>query len=412
MAISEEMKKSGKIKPIIIILIAFLMVPILTVAIVYYANQDFRFKADKVLSSLLPGNIGSGFAKKPSKEEEQQLKVYIAKQYITYEEERLADKLQIIKAEDQQLYNDLIILLNRENSTKMSRVREILRRAELKDDSFQRILAELELDKENAADVLLKHYTSLKTSDAIKEIERTFASGELTLEMLPLVFSKLSVEQSATLIQYLDEDLQQKITFRLKPSRKMEVEKKIQGNKQRNLQLIEMAEVYKESLPEELVEELGTNNKFNKRDLALIYQNLPVDKAGRILANVKDQEFIVDLYEAINELEKLNDDTVGLSSNLAASTLVFQEYHTKLEELAIVYQRMPIKELTNIVEQMLRGNQVYQKHQLENGVEVTFTQEQLVVDVLRKLKPSLVANLLKELDTSRSVELSKKLMIN
>ncbi|WP_026476002.1 hypothetical protein [Alkaliphilus transvaalensis] len=412
MAISEDAKKSGIIKPIIIILLAFLMVPTLTVAIAYYVDEGFKYKTNEVLSAHLPGRLGTQFAKQPTKEELQQLKLHIAKQYIKYEDDRLADKLQIIKAEDQQLYNDLVILLSRENSSKMSRVREIIRNAELKSDLLQRIIADLDLEQETVADELVSYYTSLLTSDAVNEIERSFDSGELTLELLPLIFNKLPVDQSALYLQYINDDLQQKIKFRLTPSKRTEIEKRIEGNKIKNQQLVELAEVYKESQLEELVEELGSNNKFNHRDLARIYQNLPVTKTGQVLARVEDQEFILRLYEAINELEKLNATTSGLTNKLAAAVQIYQSYEEKLEELALAYQRMPISELTTIVNQMLSGNPVYQRHNLGQGVEIVFTQEQLVVDILRRFRPNQVANLLESLDTSKAVDLSKKLVTN
>ncbi|MBM7613659.1 hypothetical protein [Alkaliphilus hydrothermalis] len=410
MASSEDAKKNGIMKPIIIIIVTFLMVPLLTVGIIYYADENFRYKADETLSNYLPGKLGDVFAKKPTKEEKDLLKIQIAKKYATYEDHRLVDKLKIIKSKDESLFNEFMILLNRENPSKTARVQETLRLGELKSDIYQQLLTEINVEQEETVDSLIEYYSSLNTNGAIKEIERTFNSGELSIELLPLVFDKLPVEQSALFLEGLNQEIKDKVEARLIPSKKAEIEKVIESNRLRNQELASLAEVYKETPLEELVQKIGSADQYNISELAKLYQKLPIGLAGEVLARVEDQEFIGNLYKAITELENLNTETSGLSNHLAASALIQQEYEKKLQELAQVYEKLPIIELASLVNEMLQTERTYKRHQLPEGTEIIFTQEQLVVDVLRRLKPTLVAKLMEELETSKSVELSKKLV--
>ncbi len=411
MTIAKE-KKSSIVKPVIIVIIGFLLVPLLTAAITYYSSENFRYKTNELLGALLPGSAGAYFEKQPTKQDREEINQLIAKHYINYDDDRLVDKLLLIKAEDSQLYNNLIILLNRENSNKMTKVRESLRRTELKSDVFQRILEEIDLENETQADSLIRYYTSLKVSDAVAEIERTFDIGELTLEQLPTVFEKLPTDTSAKYLTYLDSDLQQKIRFRLSSATKNELDKQIEGIKLRTNQLIEAAQVIENKQVDQMLDEIGNSNQYSLEDLAVIYRNLSLDKGGSVLAKVQDVEFINGLYDSISELEKLNDESGSFSKNLSATVQIYQKYNANIDELSKVYEKMTVQELASIADQMLRGNQVYQRHQLEDGQELVFSQERLLIDIFRLLKPTLVADVMEQMDTARAVELSSKMMAN
>lgn len=411
MTIAKE-RKPSIVKPVLIVVSAFLMVPLLTAAITYYSSQSFRYKANEFLSAVLPGRAGSYFASQPTKEEKEEINRLIAKHYINYDDDRLVDKLLLIKNEDTQLYNDMIILLNRENSTKMARVREVIRRNELNSNTLQRILEEIDIETQTTADELVRYYTSLKVSNAIGEIERTFQAGELTLEQLPQVFEKLPLDISAKYLTYLDHDLQQKIRFRLSNSTKNELDKRIEGIRLRTNQMIEIAQILENKQIDELLSEIGNNEQYTQEDLAIIYRNLSLKTGGSVLARVNDPEFINSLYESITELERLNRENNSFSKNLAATVQIYQKYNSNIDELAQVYQKMTVQELAAMADQMLKGNQVYQRHQLDDGQELIFTQEELLIDVFKQLKPTLVAKVMEQMDTARAVELSSKMMAN
>src|SRR5690606_206212 len=100
----EDVKQRSFAKILSIILIAFISLPLMTMTLMYFSNDGFRDNANKVLSGL-PGRLGNYFGSAPTKEEREEIKKNIARYYIDLDQNRIVDKLLIIKGEDQQLYN-------------------------------------------------------------------------------------------------------------------------------------------------------------------------------------------------------------------------------------------------------------------------------------------------------------------
>jgi flagellar motility protein MotE (MotC chaperone) len=173
----------------------------------------------------------------------------------------------------------------------------------------------------------------------------------------------------------------------------------------------ELAAVYANKSSSELLSELGNDDKYSSMNLALIYRELSLKKAAEILLHVTDKEFVLGLYDSINLTEDLLEEDKNTAAELAAAVQVLQSYEANLNKLLPVYQKMPVEELAELVEQMLKSNQIYQRHTFSEE-EIVFNQEQLVLDVLRRMAPARVAELLGQLSTARSAELSNKLMQN
>ena len=408
MTASLEIKKTSKWKAILAVVLAFLTVPLITFLITYYSNENFRHASNKYLSSF-PGIMGRHFASMPTREEEEIIKRQIAKYYITFEEEKLVDKLMLLRNENQQLFNDLIPLLNRENPVKMSKVNDVIRNTDLKSDVLQRILEDMNSDKAARLEALTKYYTSLKQNEAVKEIEKNYRNGDVTQEELTALFSKLQDQQAANLLYYIEGDIQQDILFNMTINKRSDITKKMDALELKHYNMKELAVIYENKNAGELFSEIGSNDKYNSQDLALIYKGLSLKKSADVLAQSADKEFILGLYESISQIEDLLKEDRVLASNLSAAVQVLQNYETNLNELLLVYQKLTPKEMAGLIEQMLKSNQIYQRHQFENA-EIQFTQEQLVLDVLKRMKPAQVAKILGELSTPRSVELSNKLM--
>lgn len=405
----QEKEKSGFLKGIIIVVIAFLFIPLMTVTIMYVSNENFRHTTNNFLT-ILPGGAGGYFRRLPTKEEKENLKIQIAKHYITLEEDRLVDKLLIIKGEDSNLYDDLLILLSKENPMKMRNVKENLRNIQLQSNPLSRILEEIDQEKAVKVEEYANYYSSLKITDAILEIERTFKSGELRSEELPLIFESLSTDLSANYLIHLDNSISERALYGLREGKRREIEKKMQELNSRQNELIRLASIYEKDSLEEKIEDLGTINKFRPQDLAVIYKHMSIETGGQILATIEDNEFITNLYNQINTLESLNKETKELSANLAEMVEIYRNYDIKVKELVGIYEKMSLQELADIIEEMAKNNRNYQRY-LVGAEEIIFTEEQLVLDVISKLKPNKSAQLLELLKTQRSVDLSKKYIV-
>lgn len=410
MAISkEEFKDKSFIKTLSIVLISFISLPLIIMVMMYFSNEGFKDNANKILSGL-PGNAGGYFQSIPTKVEREELKKNIAKHYINLDEGRIVDKLLIVKGEDEQLFNDLIVLMSRENSSKMKKVKEKLRVSQFKNDPLNRILTEIDKDSEEKVNEMQKYYTSLSLSQGIKEIERTYASNEITIDQLTSLFEKLKPDQASKYLFYLDVELERQIKFKLSKETLRNIEKKLEELEKKQEKALELAAIYENKPIEEAVAELGNFNKYNVEELAIIFKNLTLNKSSKILSKIDDNDFMSTLFNEMNHLEELQKDRLNTSSILTKGITIYKDHNAKINELANIYQKTNIDELTNMVEIMLKRNEVYQKHTLNDFEEIIFTEEQLVIDVLNRLKTNTVAEILKNLNEKDRITLSKKLL--
>ena len=362
---------------------------------------------NKFLSGL-PGKRVDIFSHSYKQDKEELKK--IAKYYITLDEDRIVDKLLIIKGEDEQLFNDLIILMGRENTGKMEKVKESLLTPKFKKNPFKRILAEIDRENKEKIDNIQKYYMSLNLAEAIREIERTHAINEITVDELAKLFEKLKPEQTAKYLFYLDEELQGQIKHRLPGRALRNIEKKLEKLKNNQARLLELASIYENKATEEAVSELGNFDRYNAEQLAFIFKNLTLNKSSKILSNVEDNDFISILLNEIKYLEELQKDKKNISSIIMRGITIYKNYAEKVNELTAIYQKTDVKELTEMFRIMLGRNKVYKKYTLDDSEEIIFTEEQLAIDILNKLKTDTVAEILENLKENDRILLSKKLL--
>lgn len=406
---NEQLNKNSIFKTILIIVISFISLPLIILTIMYFSNEDFKDNANKVLS-VLPGKAGVYFQSVPTKMEREDIKKDIAKHYITLDENRILDKLLIVKGENEQLYNDLVVLMSKENPNKMKKVKEQLKVLKIKEDPINRILDEIDKESEEKINSLQKYYTSLKLSQAIDEIERTYASNEISIDELVRLFQNLKAEQAAKYAFYLNDDIVKQIEYKLPKDVLRGIEKKKQELKNNQKKLLDLSLEYENKKIEETLMELGNTNQYNMEQLAVIFKGLSINKSARVLSKINDKDFMLTLFDEINHLQYLQKEEPSVSPSIMKGITVYKEYDNKINELSVIYDKTTVEELAKMLEIMLKRNETYQKHDLTEKEQITFTEEELVIDVLKKLKPTKVAEILEMMSENTRITLSKKLL--
>lgn len=415
MAVGEEYKDRSFIKTLSIVLISFISLPLIIMMAMYFTNETFQDNANNILSGL-PGKTGTYFQLLPTKKEKEKTKDDIAKYYINFDEDRIVDKLLIVKREDDELFKYLLDSMGKEDPIKMKKVNEKLKTLKFNEkDPIKRILNEMNINNEEKINNLQKYYTSLDLPKSIYEIERTYASNEITTDELVDLFEKLKPDQAAKYLFYLDMDLKRKIEFRLPKEALREIEKKSEELLNQQEKTLELVSIYENKAVEDAVAELGDFTKYNSEELAIIFKGLTLNKSSRILSKIDyedddNKEFISNLFTEINYLEALQKNKLDTSSTIMKGVAIYKDYDEKIKELATIYQKTNIEDLTKMIETMLRRNQVYERHTLNEFEDIIFTEEQLVIDVLNKLKTNTVAEILENLKESDRILLSKKLL--
>lgn len=405
----EKIKNKSIIKTLSIILISFITLPILVISIMYFSNKNFKDNANQFLATL-PGAIGGYFESIPTKNERTQIKKNIAHHYINLDEERIVDKLLIVKGEDEELYNDLTILMSKENSKKMAKVNEKLRMSNLKNDPLNRILNQIDEENKEKISELQKYYTSLNLAESIKEIERTYSTNEITTEEVTGLIENLDPSEAAEILFYLDKELTRNIKFNLSNRSLKSIEKELEKIESNNQKLQNLALVYENKNIEEAVSEIGNLDTYNINELAFIFKNLSLPKSSKILSKVNDNEFMLTLLEEINHLQKLSHEDILTSPAITKGISIYKEYDKKIVELASIYEKTSTDDLVLMLESMLNRNEIYQRHNLNENEEIIFTEEELVIDVLNQLKINKVSEILEKMDEDNKSTLSKKLL--
>ncbi|NLM03869.1 MAG: hypothetical protein GX214_02490 [Clostridiales bacterium] len=406
----QENEKTSYLKGFIITFLAFLFIPIVTMIIMYFTNDNFHYATNNTLTAL-PGVLGEHFKSLPTKEEKENIKLQIAKYYIDLDEDRLLDKLLIIKGEDEELYNDLLILLNKENPIKMKLIREKIRLSQLETNLLNRILEEIEDDKKEKINSYVDYYTSLKLPDTISEIERTYQSGEIKDNELAEFFNLMATENGSRYLYYLDNEIVEDIRYQIKKDKLNDFEREIAAMESKESQLEKLAHIYENETLNTQLNDLTNINKFNIKDLAVIYRNMSIKTAGRILSKIDDTEFITNLYQEISDLEKLNRQAENMPAYISEAIKIYENYDKKVEELGDIYRRISLDELVDTIENMVVGNRVYRRYDV-NTEEIVFTQKNLAIDILRKLPAKRAAEVLEILRVERRIDLTQEFVLN
>lgn len=411
---NKEKKKTNVFIAILLILVIILGAPLAALTFTYFISEEFQYLTNEFMSEF-PLGVGRYFANLPTREEKEKIKLQIAKHYVLMDIDRIVDKLTIIRKEDQQLFNDLLVIMNGMNSRKMQEVNEILRSRVLEGNILQRTLKEIHNEEIAYVDEIIKHITSLPISAAVAEIEKMVVGGKLTNEQLDLFFRTLDSQVAAKYLIYLDDKTTFNIMRNLPSTNRNEFEKIIASIDKKHKNLQEIADIYAKGSISEAVNDLTNIEKYNINELAVIFLQMGVKDAAEILVHAADNEFILSLVEAINEREILNslrdEESKSFSKSLVPAIDAFRNYEIRLNELSQIYEEMEVAEVADLMSRMLRRNQIFKQVELPNGERVSFTEEQLVIDILNNFKHNLIASILGELDTREAVELSQKLII-
>lgn len=406
--IQEQEKKSGSYKIIIIIALVVLLIPVITVGILYSTSDTFRHTTNDVFSHI-PGPVGNHFSSIPSLDEQDDLKQEIAKYYIGLDEDRIVDKLLILRGEDEELYHEIRHRMSRENPRKMANINEKLQRALLQDGSLQRILEEIEQDQEAFTSEIADYLSSQSLPAGIKEMERLYAAGEIRNHELAAIFNQFPTELSADYLRYLDENLAQQARVGMPSSLRSEIDRKIENKLSREAELLEKANLYSKKSIAEILPLMGGVESFTLQELAFLYHQFPLEKGGRILSQVDDADLIQPLYDEMLKLEQLVDARQGKTGQLGESVTFHRNYKQKVRDLVDVYQRMEMEELAPLVERMLVSNTIIEQKIFSQDEQIVKTEENLVLDVLRGMRTADVSALMGELSTPRAALLSQKL---
>jgi flagellar motility protein MotE (MotC chaperone) len=401
--INENKSKKNKflriITPIIIALIIL--------SLLYVNNKTFKTKVNNLLERL-PGTAGEYFRNSPTDKERQIMKSELADYYLALEPDTAADKLYIIKKEDDKLYQDIIKLMNSTSSSKTAEIIELVRKIELRRDLLVSIYDEIQFEKESFLMGESERFQGKDLYIIINEIEKRFARDQEFKDNLPYIFSYMDENQAANILYYIDDSIKDEVLYSLNQGKRNNLENKIISKRAKEDRLKELAYLY-DAKPNKLaIEEIGNTEKYSIEELAIIYKNMSILKSAEILSNIDNEEFVQKLFTAIKTEEQLlKEETI--TKEIGKSMEFISEYNDKVSNLVDIYEKMRPDKVAKIAEKMLNNDSTVTILEIQAEPVFKISDVSIMVDVLSRMNNKTLAKIMDNMNDRRASILTQEL---
>lgn len=400
----------GALKTAILVVLGLLIIGIVSSTILYFTNSGVKTNID-----ALAKRVGIF---QPKSESELQVDTRIkelSSYYLSLDIPRAADKLYALKQEDKKLYEELFSYMIGENSLKASKIRDEIKLKEAKEDTLQREYEAMQtaINTQRSSDST--HYASLGVRGAINAIEESltynmdFTTMAKTLEtMQPNFVAKLLHYMNPTYSTELELSLSKEFYDTVKKE-KEKYDEFLRKN-------TSMSQVYNKMDAVLAAAKLEEPTEFNLDDLGLIFSKMDYFKAAEILNKFSDDKYVSQVLESIKNYEDLESTFEGsLSTVISDSLRVLEEYERDTTNLRKAYEKMQPADLADIVDTMTNQNPSYKEYVIDDVRKFRITEQDMLVQVLKQAKPTVVSNLLSELKntdrTQKAALLSRELGI-
>ena len=400
----------GALKTAILVVLGLLIIGIVSSTILYFTNSGVKTNID-----ALAKRVGLF---QPKSESELQVDTRIkelSSYYLSLDIPRAADKLYALKQEDKKLYEELFSYMIGENSLKASKIRDEIKLKEAKEDTLQREYEAMQTAINAQRSTDSTHYTSLGVRGAINAIEESltynmdFTTMAKTLEtMQPNFVAKLLHYMNPTYSTELELSLSKEFYDTVKKE-KEKYDEFLRKN-------TSMSQVYNKMDAVLAAAKLEEPTEFNLDDLGLIFSKMDYFKAAEILNKFSDDKYVSQVLESIKNYEDLESTFEGsLSTVISDSLRVLEEYERDTTNLRKAYEKMQPADLADIVDTMTNQNPSYKEYVIDDVRKFRITEQDMLVQVLKQAKPTVVSNLLSELKntdrTQKAALLSRELGI-
>lgn len=405
---TEKPKKKKVSKIILILIIALVIVPLGVGSVVYNTNKSFR---DKMNTKLIkaPGFVGKYFRNYPTESEKQDKKTYLANYYLSLDPSRAADKIYIVKKNDEELFDDIIKIMNGMSPNKTSEILKLVRSIELRKDLLFSIYDEIQEEKQNQ---LKDEISRLEKNDilvSINEIEKRVAEESGYLEKLPSIINFMNEDKASSILCYLDENIVDTVLSKLEDEKKSKLQNGMLIKEIEDKKLRDLASLYEAKPLDTAIEEIGNEETYSMDKLGSIYMNLSVKKAAEILSNVEDDNFTEEIFTAIRREEQLKKVEDSKTIDISEAIQFVSEYNRKIDELVGIYEKMSPDAIAKIVENMMDNTKTVTSLEINSTPIYEISDSTIILDVLSRMKKPTVSKIINNMSTKKATQLTQLL---
>lgn len=403
--VNVQKDKKGKklFKILTILFISLIAIPIAIISLIYTSNKSFKNKVNNLLSNI-PGSVGEHFKNYPTEIEKNEKISYLSKYYINLDSNTAADKMYIIKKDDEKLYTDIIREMN---SISISKTEEIIikvRNMELRKDLLFSIYDDAQKEERER---FLSEVTRFEKQDiltSLLETEKRFADKDFLQ-----IIDEVKIEILGEVLYYIDFDIRNYILDTFKPEKKMQIENTIYEKTNEIKTLIDIAKVYETKPIDVAIGAIGNTDNHSIYNLGIIYKNLSILKSAELLSNIKDEKFIEELFASIMREEELTKSDTNVTSDISRAMEFLSEYGSKIDDLVAIYGKMSPDKVAKIVEQMIKNTTTITSFELNSEQIYELSDSVIIIDVLSKMKNQTLSKVLDFMEPENASQVTRLL---
>lgn len=398
-------KKTSKFKIVIVVIVVLVFLAGMTFA--YFKIPSLNSKINSLIGRLPWISSRGNQSSLPEGVTSEKLDD-LADYYLSIDMEEAADKLYLIKKDDEMLYSSLIRLMNKKSATKTGELIKLVRNLEGRDDLLVALHDELIKEKQSKLNEEVSKLEGQDLSITLRQIEVLLSSDNKHREELADIFNKMDENILANIMYYLDEEFQEQIYSLLPESKRSSLESQVLFISSKKLQLKDLASLYETKPIAAAIKEIGNTELYSLEELGVIYSNMSILKSAEILSNIKDDDFIKDVLASIRREDSLNNQE-STANKITEAIEFLKEYNQKINELAKVYEQMSPDKVALITEKMINNNNTVTALQWDTEPVFEVTDAVIITDVLSKLKDKTISRIINSMSTDNAHKLTQML---
>ena len=291
-----------------------------------------------------------------------------------------------------------------ENSIKASKIRDEIKIKEAKSDTLQREYESMQTEITTLRGADATHYTSLGVKGAITAIEDSL-SYSMDFSSMAKNLELMQPNYVAKLLHYMNPSYSGELELSLGKDYRKLVEREKEKYNEFLRNNTSLSEVYNKMDVIVAASKLEDSTEFSLEDLGVIFSKMDYFQSAEILNKFADDSYVTEVLKSIKENEDLESNfDGGLSTVIANSVRVLEEYERDLANLRKAYEKMESKDLGEIVDIMTNQNPSYKEYPIDDVRKFRITEQEMLVEVLKKSKPTVVSSLLTELNNTNRVQ--------
>lgn len=399
-----------KKKKFLIVLLIMIIVPLLIITGLYFGFAPFREIANEVFSNL-PGSLGESFRNIPNEEEVKEEIALVSDYLLKADTEKAVDKLVIAENSDKKTFDLLIADMNRQDPNRTSMLLGEIRKRKLSKSPIASTLDKIREEEEENNKMDAELISTLSIYAQVDAVKKILDGGVDTHMRVAKILENLPEKNATEILYNLKEDDRSMIIKELDSKKSLEYKKKLYDTEKKLSDLTNTARLLKDKNADELSTIVGVGSTYTDEELIAIFREFGAKKAGEVLAKVRDDKFTDKIVNGIKDEEILDNKVDTYTENLIQALNIYREYDDKMLRLVSSYKEMDERRVAETVKTLYWSTGISKTYNLKNGEEITISDEDLALDLLRSFPPKKVASILSHLDNRIASDIFTKLAL-